>query len=228
MRSLPMARIHAELERAAAVHPQEPTLRDFRADSALLRAETEGLAAAQRWIGAHAQVVALGGARADLLPWRLPSPEGDARMPSTSMPSTGTPSTRAPGPLRVLFPASSLVRKGVLELSAALRGIDAEVLLPLREGGEAARWGDTPLRRIAIDTPAQLAQALMQCDAVVLPAWVEHQPRALLAAIAQGVPVIATAACGLGALPGWQEVPAGDAEALRARLQRIAERSPSH
>lgn len=217
MRSLPMAQIHAELERAAALHPTEPTLRDFRADPALLRAETEALAAAQRWIGAHAQSIALGGVRAELLPWRLPSPESAADMPST----------RAPGPLRVLFPASTLVRKGALELSAALRGMNAEVLLPLREGGEAARWAQTPLRRVAIDTPAQLAQTLMQCDAVVLPAWVEHQPRALLAAIAQGVPVIATAACGLGALPGWQEVPAGDVAALRARLQGIAERLQS-
>lgn len=214
MRSLPMAQIHAELERAAAVHPQEPTLRDFRADPALLRAETEALAAAQRWIGAHAQAVALGGARAEPLPWRLPSPDS----------ATDMPSTRAPGPLRVLFPTSTLVRKGALELSAALRGMDAEVLLPLREGGEPARWAETPLRRVAIDTPAQLAQALLHCDAVVLPAWVEHQPRALLAAIAQGVPVIATAACGLGALPGWREVPAGDAAALRIELTLVAQR----
>jgi len=64
----------------------------------------------------------------------------------------------------------------------------------------------------------------MHGDLVVPPAWVEHQPRALLAAIALGVPVIATAARGLGALPGWQKVPVGDVDARPVQLMRIAQR----
>jgi glycosyltransferase involved in cell wall biosynthesis len=46
-------------------------------------------------------------------------------------------------------------------------------------------------------------------DLVVFPAFVESQPRRLLAALASGVPVIATPACGLG-----PREPAGDAAAL--------------
>ena len=65
--------------------------------------------------------------------------------------------------------------------------------------------------------------ALAFCDVVVLPAWVEHEPRVLLAAIASGIPVIATAACGLGDLTGWSEVPAGDVDALRVALTRISD-----
>jgi hypothetical protein len=208
MRALPMDRIHAELDRAAGLHPDEPTLRDFRAGEALVEAERRALDAATRWIGAHAAAMALAAGKEHPLPWRLPPAETSAKP-------------RAPGPLRVLFPASSLVRKGALTLASALQGMPVELLLPMRDGGDPARWGAIPLRRCGLDE-----EALSQCDVVVLPAWVEHQPRALLAAIARRVPVIATAACGLGDVPGWIEMPAGDADALRAQLRRIAEALP--
>jgi hypothetical protein len=43
---------------------------------------------------------------------------------------------------------------------------------------------------------------------------VQHQPRLLLRAIAAGIPVIATAACGVSGLPGVTTVPASDVAAL--------------
>lgn len=203
MRALPMDRIHAELDVASARWPGERTLRDFRAEDALLCDERRALASAASWIGPHAGMLAIAGARAHPLAWRLPA-------------SDATHASRADGPLRVLFPASSLVRKGVLELAEALRGLDVEVILPVRDGGEPGRWGELPIARIA-----DPAEALSRCDVVALPAWVEHQPRALLAAIARGVPVVATPACGLGALHGWTDVPAGDVDALRRALLHI-------
>lgn len=203
MRALPMMRIHAQLDAAAAHHPDEPSLRDFRADDALLRAEREALAGAERWIGPHAGMLELAGHKAHALPWRLPAVDV-AR------------SQRSPGPMRICFPASSLMRKGARELSAAMSGLGAEIVLPMRDGGEPARWNGIVLHRIdGIDA------ALSFCDAVVLPAWVEHEPRALIAAIARGIPVVATAACGLRDLHGWSEVPAGDVETLRAALKRV-------
>ncbi len=205
MRALPMTRIHAQLQTAAGRYPDEPTLRDFRADEALLRDERDALDGAERWIGAHAGMLRLADEKALVLPWHLPAADSANRE-------------RHPGPMRVYFPASSLVRKGALELAAALSDIDAEIILPIRDGGEPARWQATTLRRIE-----HVEDALEQCDVVVLPAWVEHEPRVLLAAISRGIPVIATAACGLGDLPGWSEVPAGDVDALRAALMRISD-----
>ena len=38
---------------------------------------------------------------------------------------------------------------------------------------------------------------LESAEAVVLPAWVEHQPRLVLRALAMGIPVYATEECGL-------------------------------
>jgi glycosyltransferase involved in cell wall biosynthesis len=57
---------------------------------------------------------------------------------------------------------------------------------------------------------------------VVLPAWVEHQPRALLRAIAAGVPVIASRACGVEGLPGVRTIAAGDVDGLRAAIDELA------
>ena len=216
VRALPMAEIQRTLDIAAQRHPDEPTLRDFRADPALVDAEREALAAAVRWIGPHAGTMALAGDKAHALPWRLPAAAPRAGAHAGADAGQHARERRAPGPLRVLFPASSLVRKGVLELAAALQDIDAEVWLPRRDGGEPSRWGALPLRRFD-----DAADALAQCDVVALPAWVEHSPRALLAAISAGVPVIATRACGLGALAGWDDATAGDIDALRAALVRI-------
>ncbi|MNX44761.1 hypothetical protein D3C86_752580 [compost metagenome] len=56
----------------------------------------------------------------------------------------------------------------------------------------------------------------------MLPAHVEHAPRALLRAVAAGVPVVASTACGLAGVPGVHEVAPGDIDALRTALQQAA------
>jgi glycosyltransferase involved in cell wall biosynthesis len=60
---------------------------------------------------------------------------------------------------------------------------------------------------------------LAGASVVVLPAHIEHAPRALLRAVAAGLPVVASTACGLAALPGVREVAAGDVEAMRTALR---------
>ncbi|MCA9710623.1 MAG: glycosyltransferase, partial [Myxococcales bacterium] len=112
---------------------------------------------------------------------------------------------RRPGqPPRVLFPASTLGRKGAYTLREALQGLPVALVLggPVLEG--EGFWGrDT--RRGGLD----------DADLVVAPAHVEPAPRRLLAALAQGLPVIASHACGLDPEPGLTLVPPGDAHALR-------------
>ena len=58
---------------------------------------------------------------------------------------------------------------------------------------------------------------------VVQPSVIEDQPRKLLAALAAGVPVIATEACGIEPRAGLTLVPEGDADALIAAIQAITE-----
>lgn len=61
---------------------------------------------------------------------------------------------------------------------------------------------------------------------IVLPAWVEHQPRRLLRTVAAGLPVIASEACGLAGVAGVTVVPTGDTDALARELRRFSEQVP--
>lgn len=196
MTRLPIAELQRVLDTAAAAHPQSSTLADFRAPSPIAAAETAALAAARYWITPHTGIAALAGERAVLLPWQLPAPRQIRR---------GT---------KLVFPASTLGRKGAYELRAALHPLGRALQLggPVLEGadfwqGQSAAAAD--------------GEWLDDAAAVVLPAWIEHQPRRLLQAVAAGVPVIASAACGLANVAGVTTIPTGDLDALRAALAEL-------
>jgi hypothetical protein len=211
MTAQPMTALQAALDHAVAAHPEVRSLRDFRADPELARAEAQALQAADAWISPHATLLEPAGARARVLPWTLP-------------PAVERPTQRPEGPPRLFFAASGLARKGIFELLDAVRDLPVQILLPPgdSEPDLIARRHPRPgiddglapqLRRVAsYDEGVRLA------DLVVLPAWVEHQPRALLTAIASGIPVIATPACGLGADLPWRYVQVGDVPGLRAAI----------
>ena len=194
----PLDALHARLNAAAALHPHSDTLADFRADSALVHAETQALAAAARIVTPHRAIAATFGSRAILLDWEMP-----------------TPAQRTPPPptvTRWFFPASALGRKGIHELAAALHDTGGELLVLGR-----AREGTTnPLANIS-HHPATVAE-LTTCTALVIPAWIEHEPRLALRALAMGIPVIATHACGLPAHPLLTEIEAGDIASLKKAM----------
>jgi glycosyltransferase involved in cell wall biosynthesis len=77
------------------------------------------------------------------------------------------------------------------------------------EGGFC--WG-IPIERATNDP-------LERAALVVAPAWIEHEPRALLHSVARGVPVIASEACGLAGVVGVTTVPTGDADSLASCLR---------
>jgi len=189
-----MGELHARLDAAARLHPGSPTLADFRADEALLRDEAEALAHARRIVTPHRDVAALFPGRAEVLDWTMPAP----RAPRPNA-----------GPLpRIVFPGPTAGRKGAYELREALAGVDAE-LVAMGSRLEGAGFWDG----VRLAAPGE--HWLDGADLVVFPAFVDSQPRRLLAALAAGVPVIATPACGIGPREGLTLVPAGDAAALR-------------
>ena len=197
----PLAMLHAGLDRAANLHPQSPTLRDFRADIGLLAWEDWGLSQAARLITPHRGVAAYVReqyrAEVLLLDWQpVPAPIWQAGR-------------------RVLFPASALARKGALEVRAACRelGLEVSVLGVAMENDDF--WHDVPVHRVTAAT------AFEQVACVLLPAFVEHRPRLLLAAVAAGMPVVCSLECGLPeACPSVTIVPAGDVAAIvRALIQ---------
>jgi VanW like protein len=196
MAALPMNELQKRLDRAYLLHPESTTLGDFRADAALLDAETEALAHARKIITPHTDIAGLFGSRSELLTWELPTTERRARAQNDRP--------------RIVFPAATVGRKGCYELREAVRGLDVVIVLlgSEIEGTEFWKGFDTE----------KGGDWLAVADLVVLPAHVEHKPRRLLLAASRGIPVIASTACGLGNVDGVDTVEAGDAVSLREKI----------
>jgi hypothetical protein len=199
MTRMPMAEIEARLNTAAMRHPEHRSLSDFRADPALIADERGALAAADAIVTPHAEIAALFGERAGRLDWVRP--KTTAR--------TDTIVSR-----RVAFPGPTIARKGAYELREAARALDLEVVLVGSELEGADFWRGVRTGRATAET------WLEGVTAVVQPALLEDAPRKLLQALASGVPVIATPACGLPPQIGLRLVPADNVVALIAALRQ--------
>ena len=216
MPALPMQAILEQLDHAASLWPDEPSLRDFRPDPALVQAELQALQSAQQIITPHHGVAQWArqnlAAQVTELVWQDKEPK----------PAQVQKIYRQVAIKTIVFPASTLARKGWRELCAALARLPAQPLqlvvlgtvfspqhLPAHVQLQRMGHGD--------DWLTQANAAVL----VVLPAHVEHNPQALRAALAAGLPVIATAACGLPPQTGLTRVAEGDIEALALVLQPL-------
>lgn len=197
MDRLPIQALHRILDEAHSRHPESPTLADFRAPEAIVAAEREALGAAARLITAHRAIAALfPEGRIDLLDWAPAPPLAVKR-----------------GGRTFLFAGPALARKGAYATREAMSGLDMELLVERGAEEKADFWAGLNVRRLGPgEQPAEIA-------GVVLPALVEHRPQTLLRALAAGLPVVATAACGLPPQPGLTLVTPDDSHELRAALE---------
>jgi hypothetical protein len=205
MTRLPLQTLQARLDAARDRHPESTTLGYFRADEFLVEAEREGLASAQRVITPNTDIASLFESRAVLLDW--------------NMPNAAVASRRAQGN-GILFPASTLGRKGAYEVREAAKMLGLELTIFGRDLEGPEFWNGMPIRRA--DT-----NLLDGIGLVVLPAYVEDKPRILLRAAACGIPVIASAACGLSRIPGVVTLPALDSGILAAEISSFLNDSRS-
>jgi len=203
----PLVELQTRLDTAAKAHPESDTLVDFRADPELVRAETEALGAAARLVTPHRAIAAHFGSRALLVDWKLPEIRHQAANSNQ--------------PPALFFPASALGRKGVHELAAALRGVNGELLVL----GSATEGSADPLS--GINHRQAAISDLASATALVMPAWIEHEPRLALRALAMGIPVIASRACGLPVHPLLSEIDAGDVTGLKNALERLTRTEPA-
>lgn len=204
--ALPMAVIERRLDAACQRWPGDATLRDFRADPALVRAESAALGRAVAVATPHADIAQQ---LADL------APQAALQRLDWALPGAKAIAADTQGPPLVVFAASALARKGARELAAALQGWPCRLRVLGSPSDDTRLWQ-------GVERVAHMnwqGDGLAGARVVVLPAHVEHAPRALLRAVAAGLPVVASTACGLAGLPGVREVAAGDVEALRAALR---------
>jgi hypothetical protein len=205
MTRLPMMVLQARLDAAAEAHPERATLTDFRAPARLAEAEAEALAEAAYIITPHAEIAALFGDRTVRVPWRVPS------VPPLA-PVAGS---------RIAFLGPTVARKGAHVVRDAAMALGLEVM-PLGAELEGPDFWHG-VRTVTVGNWDRVA-------AVVQPALVEDQPRRLLTALAGGIPVIATPACGLDSQQGLVLISADNPTALIEALTvclRNQERSAS-
>jgi glycosyltransferase involved in cell wall biosynthesis len=147
------------------------------------------------------------------------------------------PSGRADAPFTIGFMARLVEEKGVLVLIDALRGLDGDWRLhvigsgPLRHKAElrlsAADLGGRVTWEAAVPSTA-VPDRLRGFDALVLPSltrshWKEQFGRALVEAMACGVPVVGSTSGEIPHVVGdaGSVVPEGDARALCSELRRL-------
>ena len=181
MQRWPLEELLKRLNQAAERHPQSSTLGDFRPDPELVRAESEALALAGKLITPHRAIAAHFGHRSWLLDWKMPVEET-----RTGEVVNG----------QYFLPCSPLGRKGIYELQAAMGKGDFQLIVlgGAREEGMAEFFKEGRLSDLDCS------------EALVLPAWVEHQPRLALRALAKGIPVIASKDCGVPPHPLLREI----------------------
>lgn len=207
MTALPIEKLQAQLDFAASLHQESQTLGDFRADVRLLEAEAEALKNARNIITPHSQIADLFVKKAVLLDWQTKPPQARQRTANKIF--------------TIVFPASTVGRKGAYELREALRGLENVRLITIGAQLEGADfWRGFDVERF--DSSQNWLDA---ADLVVLPAYVEHKPRRLLQAAARGVPIVASTACGLANVAGVTNIEAGDAATLRHEICRVLSES---
>ncbi|MDQ3748517.1 MAG: VanW family protein [Acidobacteriota bacterium] len=198
MTSLPMKILQEGLDFAAALHPTSKTLGDFRAEKHLIEAEAEALQNSEKIIAAHTAIASLFDKKAELLKWKTPQAKEIARKQNEKF--------------TIVFPASTVGRKGCYELREALRDLNVKLIVLGAELEGANFWR-------SIDWEKGGDDWLERADLVVLPAFVEHKPRRLLQAVTNQIPVIASKACGVENIEGISSVEVGNVEVLRSEIK---------
>ncbi|TYQ23572.1 hypothetical protein PseudUWO311_22255 [Pseudanabaena sp. UWO311] len=184
MTRLPIDKLQERLELAHRLHPESPTLKDFRVSETFAKIERQALQQANKIITPHTEIASIFSDQTILLDWHIPALK--------------TVTTKGN---KILFPASTIGRKGAYEMRELAKKLNLEITLLGNELEGSDFWKDVKINR------ANSHDCLDQVGLVILPAFVEHNPRILLRAIARGIPVIASSACGLGNLRGVTNIP---------------------
>lgn len=218
MTALPIPEIQRRLDQATELYDETTTLSDFRADATLLEAERQALEHATHWITPHAEILRLAADKGKALDWCLPSSIGS--NPSLPQATVNRQEVAPPDVYKIMLAASTLARKGIIELRQALKTLPfpTQLILPPGAMETPSFWEQINVCRVS-----SMAEGVCLADVVVLPAWVEHQPRGLLMAIGIGKTVIATPACGLPDTMPWIPVTPGDSQSLAQAIAHVRE-----
>jgi hypothetical protein len=198
MTRLPFEKLHERLDFALSKHTESPTLNDFRASRELIELENKALTKARRVITTHSEIAEIFKNKVEKLNWELPT----------------LPNVKERGN-KILFPASAVGRKGAYEIKKLAKELNFDLTISGRTIEKDNFW-----KGLKIDT---FNGNYDQIGLVVYPTYIEHQPRQLLKAIAMGIPVITTTACGLDSSEKIKIFPLNDIEGIKNEVQKALE-----
>jgi hypothetical protein len=174
MSRYPFGEVHRLLDQAAAEIGTSATIADFRVRPELVEREAALLARARRIVTPHHGIAALFGERSTLLAWHRPS----------SIPQTQGS--------RVAFLGPTIARQRPDIVARLAQNIDDPLIVfgPILESA----WDG-----ITVERREQGPRWLDDIGAILHPATLTNQPRALLQAAVNGVAIYANETCGLAA-----------------------------
>jgi len=203
MSRLPMEKLHQRLDMAHRQFPESKTLNDFRAPQSLIDLENIALTKARHIITPHKEIADIFNHKSIKLNWSLPT--------LTNRKTTGN---------KILFPASALGRKGAYEIRRLGKELNLSVALAGHAMEDHNFWK-------GVSTELAGNDSLDNARLVVYPTYVEHQPRLLLKALAMGIPVITTTACGLSPADNLIIIPIGDYETFKQTVEQWMDKNPN-
>jgi hypothetical protein len=192
--------MHEELAIARDHYPECKTLGDFRSSAVLVEAEHAALEGARRIVTPHTKLARLFPEKTVLLRWNWPKAQ----------------EKRTAGK-NIAFLGPTLGRKGAFVARAALKKLGVPFTVIGRDFEENGRfWRGLPAQERAMD-----ADWLREVGLLLAPAIAAFEPRRILLALARGIPVITTDACGLSPTENLHLVDPYDAEALAAKVAEL-------
>jgi hypothetical protein len=197
MNRLPFEKLHERLDFAHSKYPVSKILNDFRASQTLINLENIALTKSRNIITPHQEIADIFNNKSIKLNWNLPKLTGKKLQ-------TGT---------KILFPASALGRKGAYEIKQLAKELDLCIVFSGKASEDTNFWD-------GVQTEIAGNNIFDNIGLIVYPTYIEHQPRVLLKAIALGVPIITTSACGLTKLDNLTIIPIGDYDALKQSVKK--------
>ena len=172
MTRLPFEKLHLRLDDAFLKYPESPTLNDFRANKNLIYLENKALNKARKIITPHNELAEMFKNKVVRLNWHVPT--------ITKIKKKGG---------KVLFPASAVGRKGAYEIKNLAKELNLKLTATGIKVETLGFWEDVKVERFNGN--------FEEIGLIVYPTYVENQPRLILRALAYGIPVIASSACGI-------------------------------
>ena len=185
------------LDSAYEKYPESPTLCDFRASNEFIKLENKVLKKADHLVTPHLKINQLF-SNTLFLNWKLPSVTNVSKTKRT----------------KILFPESPLGRKGAYELRQLIRDLDIPITI-VGKTLESTNFFD------GLDVTFSSSQSLHEVALVICPAYVENRPKLILKAIASGIPVVISDACGIIPDKKVYAFSAGDYQSMKNLVEQV-------